>query len=240
MLRIYICEDNKEQREKYKSIIENIVLMEDLDLLLALTTGNPHEILAEIKDDEPALYFLDIDLECDMNGLTLAQKIREKDARGFIVFVTAHSEMSYMTFKYKVEAMDFIIKEDENSIRERLYQCVIEAYSRYSSPNNISNKVFKYVIGDKEFCVPYENIVYFETSDSPHKLVLHGTDRECEFGGSIKELENKLDERFFKVHRSFLINKNFISEIDMKEKCIIMKDGSVCFSSAKLLKELCK
>lgn len=47
-----------------------------------------------------------------MNGFELAQEIRKFDPRGFIIFITTHAELSYMTFTYKVEALDYIIKDD--------------------------------------------------------------------------------------------------------------------------------
>ena len=40
------------------------------------------------------IYFLDIDLNSDMNGMKLAQQIRLFAPRGFIVFITAHSGLS--------------------------------------------------------------------------------------------------------------------------------------------------
>ena len=53
------------------------------------------------------IYFLDVDLKSDINGIKLGSKIREKDTRGFIIFTTTHLEMSYFAFKYKVEAPCF-------------------------------------------------------------------------------------------------------------------------------------
>ena len=238
MLNVYLCEDNEDQRGFYKKIIHNIILMQDIDLKFVLATDDPYELISKIDSHEPAIYFLDIDLGKDINGLVLAQKIRQVDARGFIVFITSHSEMSYMTFSYKVEAMDFIIKDDRDEIKNRIYQCIMDAYSRYSSPNNINNKVFKYSVGEREYCVPIEDIMYFETSDSPHKIILHGECCEVEFVGTMRELETNLGDRFCKIHRSFLINKDKISEIDVKEKYVVLQDGSVCFASAKALKKL--
>ena len=74
-------------------------------------------LLEKIKETgEVGIYFLDIDLKTDMTGLTLAQEIRKYDPRGFIIFITTHSEMSYMTFIYKLEALDFILKDDPEEL----------------------------------------------------------------------------------------------------------------------------
>ncbi|MBA5760556.1 response regulator, partial [Escherichia coli] len=70
-----------------------------------LSTGDPFELVSRMpRHQGMGLYFLDIDLgQPDMNGFELAQEIRKFDPRGFIIFITTHAELSYMTFTYKVE-----------------------------------------------------------------------------------------------------------------------------------------
>lgn len=107
MLSIFVCEDNNEQREKFTKIIQNLILIENFDMELKLSTSKPDDILDYLaENDVSGLYFLDIDLKSSINGIELASMIRQYDPRGFIVFITTHSEMSYLTFIYKVEAMD--------------------------------------------------------------------------------------------------------------------------------------
>ncbi len=119
MLDIFVCEDNEVQRRTIVQIIQNTVLIEELDMQLVLDAGDPYILLERVKTSQnTGIYFLDIDLGSNMNGLKLAQQIRLYDPRGFIIFVTAHCELSYMTFQYRVEAMDFVLKpcrsESEN------------------------------------------------------------------------------------------------------------------------------
>lgn len=119
MLKVYICEDNKDHRENFKRIIDNILVIENYDMKLELATANPKDILDNIKESDGAsVYFLDVDLKSDINGIQLAEKIREYDPSGFIIFITTHAEMSYLTFMYKIEAMDYIIKDNYINIRE--------------------------------------------------------------------------------------------------------------------------
>ena len=113
MLNIFVCEDDAVQRKSIVQIIKNTVLIEELDMQLILDTPNPYELLETVKTSQnTGIYFLDIDLKCDMNGMKLAQQIRLYDPRCFIIFVTSHSELSYMTFQYRVEAMDFVLKDN--------------------------------------------------------------------------------------------------------------------------------
>jgi two-component system response regulator AgrA len=239
MLNIYLCEDNPEQRTRISTYIEKTILIEDYDLNFICAAADPHELLRVINDQsQTGLYFLDIDLGSDINGLTLAQKIREHDPRGFIVFITTHSEMSYMTFTYKVEAMDFIVKDNQNDLQTRVRQCILDAYSKYSSSQNHSEKNFTFKSGDREYCIRYDDIIYFETSQNAHKILLHTPNSCIEFQGNYKDIIPTLDERFAHCHRSFLINKNHISEINIKERTVTMSNHDVCLVSSKLMKTI--
>lgn len=241
MLHIFLCEDNEKQRLFFADIIEKVILIEDFDLSFACSTADPYKLLQVIENTNgTGIYFLDIDLQCDMDGLSLAQQIRKKDPRGFIVFVTTHSEMSYMTFTYKVEAMDFIIKDKPQELQNRIHQCILDAYHKYSSPKNSFQKTFTCTVGDKEHCIPFEEIIFFETSENAHKLLLHTSNKIIEFSGKIKELEKTVDERFYRIHRSILINKDHIQEINQKERTVIMSNQDICFASFKQLKGLKK
>ena len=107
MLDIYICEDNLKQLAFIKEKVENIIAFEELDIKIKTATNSPNEILNKASQSHNCgLYFLDIDLKNEkINGFTLAQAIRKIEPRCFIVFITSHIELSYLTYQYKVEAL---------------------------------------------------------------------------------------------------------------------------------------
>lgn len=239
MLKIYVCEDIEVQRNKIKKTIENIVLMEDLDMEIGCVSNNPHTILEKVKETEDVgIYFLDIDLGADMTGLTLAQEIRKYDPRGFIIFVTTHSEMSYMTFIYKLEALDFILKDNPEELDRRVYECILKANQRFASVNNKVQANFSVKVNEKVITVDYDEILFFETSINVHKIILHCKKREMEFWGKIKDIEKEVDERFYRCHRSFLVNKDNIREIDFRNRVIYMVNGDECLISTRMMKGL--
>ena len=241
MLKVYVCEDITVQREKIKKIVENIILMEDLDMELAVVTGDPEEMLEVVKQSgEVGIYFLDIDLKAEMDGMELAKEIRKYDPRGFVIFITTHSEMSYMTFIYKLEAMDYIVKDDETEIGNRIYQCMLGANERFASANNKVQDVYSIKINEKLFTINYEDILFFETSPNVHKVILHCKNRGLEFYGKINELEKSLDERFYRCHRSYLVNKDNIKEIDLQARVIYMENGEQCLVSSRMMRGLKK
>jgi len=221
MLDIFVCEDNAAQRRTVVNIIQNIVLIEELDMQLTLDTGDPYMLLKKIKTSQnTGIYFLDIDLNSSMNGMKLAQQIRLYDPRGFIIFITAHSELSYMTFQYRVEAMDFVLKDNPAEAKVKLRECLLNAMERHTLQTNKTHKVYTLEIGGRKISVDYEDILFFETSSNIHKVILHAKDRQIEFFSTIKELTNTLGADFVRCHRSFLVNKKNIKEVDTKKRII--------------------
>lgn len=241
MIKVFICEDNKRQREKFTKTIENSIIIENFDMEVALSTENPDDIIIYLKNNNVSgLYFLDVDLKSNINGIKLAELIREYDPRGFIVFVTTHAEMSYLTFIYKVEAMDYIIKDNYQNVNARIHQCIINANKKYTSKTTALQKNFNIKAKDKIINVEYDKILFFETSTIIHKVILHAIDRQIEFYSNMKSIEENLDDRFYRCHRSFLVNKDNIKEIDISNKIIKMINDETCQASTRLIKGLLK
>ena len=74
MISIIICEDDWRQRQMLETYVKNYIMMESLDMELVFSTGNPLEVLEFVKSQSRiiGLYFLDVDLQHEMSGLTLA------------------------------------------------------------------------------------------------------------------------------------------------------------------------
>ena len=164
MLNIFVCEDNAAQRRTIVQIIQNTVLMEELDMQLVLNAGDPYVLLEKVKTSQnTGIYFLDIDLHSDMNGMKLAQQIRLFDPRGFIIFITAHSELSFMTFQYRVEAMDFVLKDNPAEAKVKIRECLLNAMERYTLQTNKTHKVYTAQVGGRKISVDYDDIFSFHS-----------------------------------------------------------------------------
>lgn len=239
MLKVFICEDNKKEKEQLKKIIENTIIIENYDMQLSIVTGNPCEIIDEIKyTTTSGVYFLDVDLNSDINGIQLAQEIRKYDPRGFVIFITTHGEMSYLTFLYKVEAMDYIIKDNYSLVEDRVRQCMENAYIKHITKSSDLQKCFSIKTDDKITNIAYNEILFFQTSTLIHKVVLHTENRQIEFYSKMKDLEKILDESFCRCHTSYIVNKNNIHQIDKRNRIVYMKNGEKCLISTRGMKKL--
>ena len=55
---------------------------------------------------------------------------------------------------------------------------------------------------------------------------------------TMKELAGALDGDFVRCHRSFLINKNNVEEVDVKNRMIYFTNGESCLMSTRMMKGL--
>ena len=238
MIDIYICEDSDEQREIIRRYVKAAILIKEYDMKLKIATDDPEKIIEELKlSKNTGLYFLDIDLQAAKNGLTLAKEIREYDPRGFI-FVTSHSEMAFLTFQYKVEALDFILKDEPKQLQHRICECMDYVNIKYMNITRGEEKTITITRGNRKITLEYDSIMFFETSASEHKLIVHTENKSMEFFGKMKNIEEEVGEEFIRCHRAYLVNKKNIEEVSYAEKLIIMKNKAECPISHRLLRQV--
>ena len=200
-MKIFVCEDDQRQREHMVSIIKNYIMIEEKPMELALATNDPYEVLEESKElNDIGCYFLDIQLEADMNGIKLASEIRELKMRIIDCLETAHTRLKLLSKESNVDTIE--LKRGSNSVY-----------------------------------VQYDDIMFFESSTKSHRLIAHLDNRQIEFYGNLKELA-QLDERFFRCHNSFVINRHNIESIDSKERIVYFKNGENCFASVRNVKKI--
>lgn len=238
MLDIIVCEDNDYERKLMESNIIEVLKTHSFNSSIVLSTGKPEAVIKYIESSRNRnfIYFLDVNLEANMNGIELAKNVRKYDPKGYIVFVTSHAELTLLTFQYKVQALDYILKSDINDMKNRIKDCLVEIYDNYENINaNKSNKI-TISSGDNLIQVDLDDILFFETSEIDHKIRIHTIKEQIEFYGTLKDIEKRVSPDFYKSHRSYLVNTKKIKSIDKKRLIINMVDGEKCYISLRYLK----
>lgn len=233
-MKIYICEDDLSQLQYITKIINNYILIENLDMKIKLSTSDPSQILQEI-DQEQSVYFLDIDLHSELNGLELASAIRNTDTHGYIIFITTHDEMAFETFKYQVAALDFILK-DQGNLKDNIVR-VFQTIQQQLMIDADDNDTIAIKLNDRILYINLKALIYIETL-SNHKLVLHAQNKKSLITGNLKALEQRLPNNFFRAHKSFLVNLDYVDHVDKKQNLIFFQNGASCLVSRRKIKLL--
>lgn len=240
MLQVFICEDDDVQRKRIGRIICNYITIEDLDMKVVVSSQSPNDIVSflEKNEENSGLYFLDMDLNCETDGIRLAERIRKHDPRGFIVFITAYAETLPLTFKHKVEALDFITKDDLK-ISDRICECIRDAYIKHAGKNSELQDNFVFKSNQNIISLNRKKILYFEAAQEiPHKVRVYADSSTYTFYGTMNELEKNLNDGFFRCHKSFIVNVRRIKGIDTAQKTVLFDNGAFCYVSARNLKKL--
>lgn len=233
MLPIYICEDFKPHLQQIEKIVNAVICMQELDARIELTCSSPEDLLSHLHSyADTGLYFLDIELKHELNGLALANEIRKYDSRGFIIFITSHNEMAPLTFRYQVEAMDYIVKGSPD-FSSRIEKGVLHALERYGSSGNHFHHVLSLKVGRTHYNVPLNEIVCLQVTNKPHQLLVHTLTGHMNLRGNLYEYEAQLSSNFIRCHKSYVINKNYIATLDTDNRCIHMTTGLVIPYSAR-------
>lgn len=239
-MKIVICEDNPAQLENIETIIKNYALMEDNGIEVVLSTTNPEEVLQFLTHSKADCYFLDIDLNHELTGITLGSKLRENDPIASLIYITTHAEMTYLTFIYKLAALDFIIKDNRDVLKGKVLSTLKEAHRRYLKVGEQAEvQKLQIKTTGRTFNIDFDDVYFFEASTTAHKIVLHLENEHIEFYGRLKNYEN-LHEDLYRCHKSFIVNKTKIDRVEPKERTVYLDNGEICYASARLIRGLLK
>lgn len=203
---IYLCEDNPKQRQWLADLIERYVMIEDYPMELACVTGDPDKLLNNWTDRRGnAVFFLDIDLQHELTGMDVARRIRQFDDSSKIIFVTTKEDYLPLSLRYKVQALDFIPKENLEEMTQRVKEC-LDTINDWRSLNGQSKQVFTFKQGKSQISLSYDKIRFFATLPQAHTVEVVGVNARYQFYHSMKELVDELAEPFMAISRSEIVN----------------------------------
>ncbi len=239
MLKVFIVDDEPLARDELKYL-----LIQSKQVEIVGEAESFEDAIIHIPNQKPDLAFLDIELGDD-NGLQLAQQLHALDSTLNIVFATAYDEYAFQAFE--LNALDYILKPfDENQIRRMLDKInkvqKIGKKDHQSSATLSGHKMRKIAVqaDDRIILIDSTTIMFAESSEG--KCTIKTTENEYKINETLIMLEKKLNlGPFIRVHRSFIVNIDHITEIQPwfnSTYNLIMKDGSQVPVSRTYVKEL--
>ena len=156
------------------------------------------------------ILLLDIEMGA-MDGVTMAKKLRQENDTVQIVFITGYSD--YISEGYEVAALHYLMKP----VREdKLFSVLDRAVEKLAK----NEKVLNLEISGEMVRVPIYQIRYADVFGN--YLTIHASD-DLTIKMTLRELEKELDDRFFRVSRSVVVNLTQISRVTKTE--IRLVDG---------------
>ncbi len=216
--KVIIIDDEHLARE----IIKNY--LKDKDIEIVAECPNGFEGYKAIVDKSPDIVFLDI----QMPKLTGFEMLELLEQPYNIIFTTAYDEFAIKAFE--VNAIDYLLKPFS---KERFDSALSKAIKNMPPENGVEQKYSELEVHTQTndqfidriivkkngtiIVLPIEEVLYLEAQDDYVNVI-------SEKGNFLKQkrmkyYEDNLPENgFVRIHRSFIINLNFLSEIFLKEK----------------------
>jgi len=197
MITIAICDDEKQTADQIRKLVNGFFREKSMETSIACFSSG-EDLLKYDKSID--ILFLDIQMK-GMDGMETARKLRSRNFKGYLIFVTVLEEMVFQSFE--VQAYDYLVKP----VEEKRFAKTMERL--FASMQNVSEEKLLVQKGYERSIISFEEIVFAEVID--RKVYLHLVSSEVvDFYDKIENLEERLDSRFFRCHRSFLINLKYL------------------------------
>ena len=209
--KIAICDDLESARDYLKDLLNKWA--SDYSHLLNIDTFSSAESFLfhyeEAKDYD--ILLLDIEMGL-MDGVSMAKKIRQDNDAVQIIFITGYSD--YIAEGYEVNALHYLMKP----VKEEKLFSVLERAIEKISKNDV---VLNMETANGMVRVPIYQIRFAEVFGN--YVTIHAND-EVVVKMTLNEIEKLLDERFYRVRRSVIVNLNEVSRVTKTE--IKLLDGT--------------
>ncbi|HBF5510860.1 TPA: response regulator transcription factor [Clostridioides difficile] len=227
MYRIVICEDDITQIAFLRECI--LKSLEGISSQIELFEFNSGEELLETNLEGIDIFFLDIKM-LQLTGMDVAKIIRETNNTSEIIFIT--SIVDYIQEGYKVRAYRYLLKPiDFGDLNESILSCISDIIKKRENFMLIENKgiINKILIN---------SIMYIEVRKKV--LTIHTKNDTYYTKNSMDKIELELEKyNFFRCHKSYLINLEYIQFICKNTVVINGKDIPVSkYRMANLKKKL--
>ncbi|RDK86963.1 LytR/AlgR family response regulator transcription factor [Marinirhabdus gelatinilytica] len=228
MIKAIIVDDEINAIKNLKWEIENFCN----DITVCDTFTNPVDAISAINYLQPDCVFLDIEMP-EMDGFQLLNNL---NFRNFdLIITTAYENHAIQAFKE--HAIDYLLKpidsEDlivtvqrirDNKNRNALGDEIKSLIASYA-PSKQPGRLALSLIG-KTIYVAMEDIIYCKANGNYSEIYFKEAKKEM-VSKKLKELESVVNQSFFRVHNSYLVNVHYIKEfVKTDGPYLLLKDGT--------------
>lgn len=210
--KIAVCDDSKADRQFIANLVKRWDAEWGYGVRIDSFSSAENFLFQYGGEKDYDILLLDIEMGA-MDGVSMAKKIRKENDAIQIIFVTGYSD--YVLEGYEVAALHYLVKPVKE---DKLYAVLNRAVDKLAR----NEKVLNFEVSGEMIRVPVYRIRYAQVLGN--YVTIHG-EQDLTVKMTLTELEKLLDERFYRVGRSAIVNLTQISRVTKSE--IRLHDGQV-------------
>ncbi len=212
MYKLAICDDSPADTMYLQGLVSNWAKKADEAIEVQTFASAEAFLFQYVEDKAFDILLLDIEM-AEMDGVTLARKIRAGNQEVQIVFITGYTD--YIADGYEVEALHYLLKPVKE---EKLFEVLERAVVKLAR----NERTLLLETADGTVRVPLYEIRWIEVQRN--YVTIHAAE-DYTVKKSLSEVEAELDEGFMRTGRSFIVNLKQVRRIGKNE--VILADGSM-------------
>lgn len=209
--KIAICDDSDADREYVLNMVNHWALVAGHQVEINTFSSAENFLFHYAEESDYDILLLDIEMG-EMDGVTMAKRLRKSNDTVQIVFITGYSD--YIAEGYEVAALHYLMKPVKE---EKLAMVLVRAVEKIAK----NEKVLNLETGGEIVRVPIYQIRYADVFGN--YVTIHAAS-DITIKMTLGELEKSLDERFYRVGRSVIVNLTQISRVTKTE--MKLSDGT--------------
>ena len=211
--KIAICDDSDGDRQYVLNMVKGWAAVSGHEIHTDLFPSAESFLFHYAQERDYDILLLDIEMGA-MDGVTMAKKLRRDNDTVQIVFITGYSD--YISEGYEVAALHYLVKPlDENKL--------FSVLNRAAEKLQKNEKVLHLELSGEMVRLPVHRIRWAEVSGN--YVTIHAL-QDYTVKMTLGQLEKELDERFFRVGRSAIVNLTQISRVT-KGSIMLTGGGSI-------------
>lgn len=209
---VAICDDAAADRDYLQTLVKRWAADRGHRVELTLYPSAESFLFRYAEDKDVQILLLDIEMG-PMDGVSLARTLRKENDAVQIVFITGYSD--YIADGYEVEALHYLMKPVKE---EKLFAVLDRAVEKLHS----NQRTLLLELPGEVVRLPVYQIRWAEVQGN--YVTIHAK-TDCTVKMTLSELEAQLDDNFFRLGRSALVNLGCVARVS--KTAVTLNDGTV-------------
>ena len=209
--KVAICDDSDADRQYIMNMVRSWASATGHEVQIDGFPSAESFLFRYAGESDYDILLLDIEMGA-MDGVTMAKELRKSNDTVQIIFITGYSD--YISEGYEVAALHYLMKP----VNEEKLCLVLDRAAEKLAKNE---RVLNFEVSGEMVRVPIYQIRYAVVLGN--YVTVHAL-KDVTVKMTLGELEKQLDERFYRVGRSALVNLTQISRVTRAE--IRLNDGT--------------